>query len=102
MDDLPIPDFLKGSRAGPKPRWTSPWRHGKAQRPEGAKWEEAERWEVYLPHKLVAGDGHPAVGTRLVWVIAGKTWTELRDAEGYIKIATADWNRLAQKGRKIE
>lgn len=100
-DDLAIPEFLRGSRPGPKPRWTSPWTRLKAQRPEGAKWENAERWEVYVDHHHAAGDGRCAVGTRHVWVIPGRTWTEVRDSEGYMKLATADWNKMAKAGRQV-
>lgn len=78
----------------------------KIERPEGAKWESAERWAVYLDHHTCpqtdeASKGTPRVGYRYVWVIPGKTWTEVRDAEGYIKISTKDWNRIAAKGRQV-
>jgi hypothetical protein len=100
MDDLTIPDFLRGSREGPKPRWTTPWKRMVAQRPDCIKWDNAERWEVTIP-KTMTGAGQPAFGTRYVWVIPGRKWTEIRDAEGYAKIATADWNRMSAKGRKV-
>lgn len=78
-----------------------------AKRPEGDKWADAEHWEVYVNHKLVpqGGDADTKArirpGTRYVWVIPGKTWTEIRDSEAYAKIATADWNRMSAKGRKV-
>lgn len=110
-DALAIPDFLfvpKGSR---KPifhrrRWRLPPLPHPAEA-HGAKWEEAERWEITIPRAWSdrgGGIGAPAQigsGRRLVWALIGRKWVELRDAEGYAKVPAPEWGRIAIKGRKL-
>jgi hypothetical protein len=98
-DDLEIPQFLRGAKRRGAPR-ARKWSRMTAQRPEGEKWEAAERWEVTVPRQW-SKDGSVAPGTRYLWVIEHRTWTELRDAENYSKVPTADWQRVARKGRKV-
>lgn len=97
-DPNPMPDFLRvapGTRRMPRSR-----RPAKlvAVRPEGLKWEYAERWEVTVDEVNCPG---VASGTRCLWVIPGRTWTEVRDSEAYCRLATKDWERMANKGRQI-
>lgn len=103
-DDLTLPAFLRvepGTKRMPRARR---WSRMLPKRPEGAKWEVAERWQVHVPtswsdvgiDRLGVGSG-----TRVLWVLEGKTWTELRDNEGYAKVPTVDWQKAANNGRKV-
>lgn len=103
MDDgLEVPPFLRGTAPGPKPRPLK-WTRLRAERPEGAKWEAAERWQVCIPDTKEASCGDIPPGYRRVWVIYhdGLKYAELRDAEAYAKIPAAAWARIANKGRKV-
>lgn len=98
--ELALPDHLRRVRGDtPKPRPVR-WKRVRAQRPEGAKWETAERWHVHVPREWggTAGDSKLAPGYRHLWVITGGKWTELRDAEAYIKVPTKDWDRHINRG----
>jgi hypothetical protein len=103
-DDLAFPAFLVGVRKKSGPPRARKWARMLPVRPEGAKWEAAERWQVNVPvrwsdiGKESRGVGS---GTRLLWVIEGRTWTELRDTEGYVKVPTVDWQKAAKNGRKV-
>jgi hypothetical protein len=98
-DDLEIPAFLRGSRPGPKPRATTPWRMPTQGRPEGERWQEAERWLVYIDTRLAP---NLASGSRLVWVSLGRKWAYVRDAEGHQKMAASDWHRMSKSGTQIK
>lgn len=93
-----IPAFLRGPRPGPKPRRAVAWRNPRVPPPEGEKWADAERWEVNVDFHVAPT---LASGTRLLYVLSRPKWTELRDAEAYARIATADWNRMSKNGRRI-
>jgi hypothetical protein len=99
--DNPIPAFLRGpgtQALGPARRR---WKKLTAQRPEGDRWANAERWEVYVDnssHGAMSGLGG---GTRRVWVLEGHKWAHLRDSEGYAKIAVSEWRRMARNGRSV-
>lgn len=108
VDTLAYPAHLialPGSRSKMRaPRW----KKIKAVRPEGKKWEDADRWEITVPgggaEKTAldwGGEGALAPGRRYVWVIPGRTWTEVRDGEGYIKVPTGEWNQIARTGRQV-
>lgn len=103
MSELDVPDFLRRTKGdAPKPR-PARWRRMRAERPSGAKWEEAERWEITVPAggsdpqtPNWTGDGQLASGRRRVWALVGTKWCELRDSEGYIKVPVAEWNRYTR------
>ncbi len=99
-DTLEFLPFLRGSAPGPKPRKLR-WTRLRAQRPEGAKWEAAERWQICVPDTKEASCGDIPPGYRLVWVIQGTKWCELRDAEAYAKIPAPLWARMARAGRML-
>lgn len=107
IDPGPIPAFLlapKGSRKVIVSRRR--WAKIRVERPEGAKWEAAERWEVCIPDakEIKQSMGDLAPGTRCVWVLyaEGHKWAELRDAEGYAKLPARLWEQMARKGRRID
>ena len=102
-DDLEIPAFLRAAARQPKPKARRHrWTRLKAQRPEGAKWEAAERWQVTIPDTREESCGDIPPGARLVWVIAGARWVELRDAEAYAKIPAQLWAKMARAGRLVD
>lgn len=100
MSDLDIPDFLRRTVRGILPR-TPGWKRMKAERPEGDRWLEAERWSVNVPGQWSINGG-VGCGHRYVWVAAGRKWAYVRDSEGHIKVPVDDWNRVAKNGRKVE
>jgi hypothetical protein len=108
MHDLAIPSHLQRTKgdAG-RPRHLR-WKRMRAQRPDGSKWEGAERWEIKVPGggrdpKSISWCGSGlAAGTRLVWAIIGRKWVELRDNEGYAKVPRAEWDEITRyTGRKV-
>jgi hypothetical protein len=90
-DELMIPDFLKRTKADTKkfraPRWK---KMPKAQKPEGERWEKAERWEVKLHDEV------PKLGSG-----QGRKWARLADGGATVKVSMAAWSQVARHGRKL-
>ena len=95
-DLLEIPAFLRGSRPGPKPRKSRRWVRHAAPPPEGEKWAQAKRVEVYVDFVRAP---NLFSGRRILWVLEGRKWVELRDTENYQKVALAEWERMCQDGK---
>lgn len=103
MIDLTIPDFLRSARrrSAPRPRR---WSRMLPQRPEGEKWEHAERWEITVPVTWSdVGQSNLGIGSgrRRVWVVTGTKWAYIRDAEGHRKVPISEWERAANKGQRV-
>lgn len=99
IDDLAIPAFL--DRRGEAVRsWRSPrWRRlPPPARPDGDRWAQAERWEVYVP----ADVPNLAVGTRRLWVVEGRKWAYLRDAEAQARIPRPEWLRIQKTAKQVK
>lgn len=104
-DGLEIPAFLRSAKRASPPRERR-WKRLAPRRPDGEKWEKAERWEITLglEHSRTGSSGRAvglASGTRMVWVIEGTKWAELRDAEDFLKLPIAEWRRLQRHGRAV-
>jgi hypothetical protein len=69
-----------------------------AIRPEGEKWEGAERWLCHVDTRLAPA---LASGSRLLWVVEGRKWVYVRDTEAHQRMPAADWNRMSRTGRKL-
>lgn len=95
-DDLTLPAFLVRER-GPIRMPVQRHKRMLPVRPEGSKWEAAERWEICVPDEYF---GALAPGYRCIYQ-PGHKWAELRDAEAYGKVRAAEWERVSNKGRKI-
>jgi hypothetical protein len=66
--------------------------------PEGEKWTDAERWDVDVSHALAP---QLASGRRYVWVVTGRKWAYVRDAETHQKMPIDSWHRMSKTGRKV-
>lgn len=90
-DTLALPDFLRaapGSLRKPRaPRWH---RMPERPRPEGARWEAAERWWVHVPNEMT----QLASGYRRLWVITGRKWCRLHDGQDQCKVSMGDWESI--------
>lgn len=97
--DLTIPAFLdrrgQKSRMPRAPRWS---RLPTPERPEGERWANAERWEVNVDFARCPG---LSSGTRMVWVVLGRKWAYLRDAEDSTKMHVSEWERMSRNGRRV-
>ena len=98
-DDLAFPAFLD-RRGQPVRRWRSPrWsRPPAAKRPDGERWADAERWEAYVDPRLVPV---LAAGTRRLWVVEGRKWCYLMDAEAQARVPFADWRRMQRNAKQV-
>jgi hypothetical protein len=102
-DDLAIPAFLRRSR-DQKPVEVKPRRKRfKARRPEGERYEDAERWEVFI-----ANTDHYlrrlGSGIRRVWVAEDETGSRLiwlHDGGAEQSVSMSDWARISAKGRRL-
>lgn len=104
--DLNPPAFLSAARRATAPR-PRRWKRIKVRRPEGKKWEAAQRWEVTFgpEHSYTKPNGRTgglAAGTRCVWVIVGRKRVEIRDAEDKCVMTLAEWRLLERHGRQVE
>lgn len=110
-DDLAIPAipaFLDRRGEAVRP-WRAPrWRRlPPPRRPDGDRWANAERWEVYVPqgplsYTNTAGRACGiASGRRRVWVVEGRKWARVADAENQVKASIADWRRMQRHGRQV-
>lgn len=97
IDTLEIPAHLIARPGSRRKVPTVQWKGRKQPRPEGDKWQEAQKWMVTVPPAW-CGQGQLAPGTRMVWAIIGRKWVEIRDVEGYVKVALSDWQRVVHKG----
>jgi hypothetical protein len=103
-DDLTIPTFL--IRSGPakkvkERRWK---KLPKAARPEGERWADAERWEVFITNTKASALAKLGSGKRLVWAAEaedGSAKMHIRDGTHEVTISMADWRLLIAKGRKV-
>lgn len=102
MSELSIPEFLQRPKSsGPLKRHKLRWKRlPKPTRPEGAVWEGAERWEVFIPAEL-ATKRNPAFGQRMVWAKPGSKWCRIADGEAKAKIGMREWNQMAKSGRRV-
>jgi hypothetical protein len=92
-DDLSIPSFLKQRREPVKfksRRWK---RLPRPERPAGEMWSEAKRFEVFISEDVP----NLAVGLRRVWVVEGRKWARIADAEKRAKIPMSQWARMKAK-----
>ena len=98
-DDLTFPAFLD-RRGEVARRWRAPkWgRLPPAQRPDGERWANAERWEAYVDPRIVPA---LAAGTRRLWVTEGRKWAYLRDAEASARVPLGDWRRMQRTAKQI-
>ena len=96
--DLTIPEFLRGrgpnAMANRPPRWK---RIKPKPRPEGQRWEQAERWEVFVGQELLG----LACGRRRLWVVEGRKWARLHDGESQVKVPMALWRQTQRSGKQI-
>lgn len=102
-DDLAIPAFLKRQPGEVKPEVKTRRAKVKARKPEGERYEDAERWEVFIEstetflRKL-------ACGQRKLWAAEDETgarWVWLHDGETEQRVSMEAWQRMANKGRRI-
>ena len=100
--DLTLPAFL--DRRGQKPAVVRTRRHRDRvpprPRPEGERWENAPRFEVYIE----STEHHMprlACGLRRVWVVEGRLWARLHDGEQQAKISMRDWSFMKRKAKEI-
>lgn len=77
------------------------WKRLKAERPEGEKWVEAERWEITVPPSWSDMDGGLGSGRRYVWVVQGTKWVYIRDNEKHRRVSVIEWAPVARKGRAV-
>jgi hypothetical protein len=102
-DDLSIPAFLRRSKDQVKPEVKTRRRKFKARKPEGERYEDAERWEIFIAnteHYLK----HLASGIRRVWVAEDETGSRLmwvHDGEHEQALSFSDWARISAKGRRL-
>ena len=98
----PIPAFLRGKSPTTVVPRKRRWTRLVAQRPEGDRWAAAERWEITVPPEWSDRHGGLGSGRRYVWALEGRKWAYLRDNESYvIQVPAADWQRAANKGRRV-
>jgi len=95
--DLELPDFLKSERGKKMPRAIRWKRLPKASPPEGEVWQGAERWSVWLQGEV------PQLGNgrRLAWIVEGRKWVRIADAEGKAKIPMALWRQLQRNAVQV-
>jgi hypothetical protein len=101
VDLLEIPTHLIARPGSRRKIPTVQWKGKKQPRPEGDKWQEAQKWNICVPPEwgnTKVTVGRLATGTRMVWALIGRKWVEIRDAEGYVKVALSDWQRVVHKG----
>jgi hypothetical protein len=102
-DDLVIPEFLRNAKRRAAPRLRR-WSRMLPRRPEGYRWEAAERWEIDVPptwSDIGKTDRGIGPGRRRVWVTLEGGWAHIRDAETYRKVRVSEWERVANKGIKV-
>lgn len=95
--DLLIPEFLRAAgkvRLPREPRWK---KMTARPRPEGQRWETAERWEVFVGLALPG----LACGLRRLWVVEGRKWARLHDGESQVKIPMELWRQTQRRGKQI-
>jgi hypothetical protein len=103
-DDLSIPAFLRPTGPAKKVKERRWKKLPKATRPEGERWVEAERWEVFITNTKASALAKLGSGKRLVWAAEaedGSAKMHVRDGAHEVTISLADWRLLIAKGRKV-
>lgn len=102
-DDLP--EFLKRSKGEVTKKFRAPrWKKmTRAERPKGERYEDAERYEVFIESTK---SFLPKLGSglRRLWVAEDETGARivwLHDGETEAKLPMADWQRMSLKARRI-
>jgi hypothetical protein len=103
QDDLAIPAFLRRSREDKKPEVKAKRRRFKPRKPEGERYEDAERWEVFIANTDLYLK-HLGSGIRRVWVAEDETGSSvmwLHDGERQQSVSMSEWKRMSAKARRI-